>query len=259
VQWLRSLFSPRPDEGEPLNETHDRAEDRYRSSGEETESNPPSASAGQSRHVHDLFREVQQLRQKNESLENRVKRLEEQTERLESKVDELYYGPRSTRESEPVSSRKPFHSGGSSSFSPSVPPRSSPPLPKWAESSSPSGSIRLESLEQAVTETLRNLELGHLGSDELLRTVQSRLDGAQIEIQPLGRQSQDGWQMLALLIPQSQEGVLLVSPGELVDSDVAQYFEGEYGRRIRSCRMPARVQREGSGFSVLRKGRVEIS
>jgi hypothetical protein len=255
VAWLRSVF--RREDGKWLNETHDRSEDRRQRDigGEMLKDRPPNTvSSTQGNHMDRLFPEVQELRRKNEFLEARVGRLEERTQQLESQIDDLY-GPQLNRDFGSSRVRKPSYDGNSS-----APPRSSAsPLPTWAESSARSGSVRLESLEQAVTETLQDLELGHLGSTELLRTVQSRLGGAQIEMQLLGRQRHDGWQMLVLLIPQSQEGVLLVSPGELVYSDVAQYFEGEFGRRIRSCRMPAAVKREGSSLSVVRKGRIEIS
>jgi hypothetical protein len=236
-----------------LNEVHDRSEDRFRERPQADRAGlrrDPGMEEKKTTDVSDLFVEIHKLRSRHDHLERNLSQLQGRVDQLESFREEFYYGRPEPRRAAPEP--------------PGPLAIESPPVvskPKWASSQPQpvSSDLGLDALERAVTEALRISDLGRLGSDELGRHVQSQLGGAQISPQLLGRQRQDGWQMLFLSSPQSQDGVLLVSPGELMDAEVAQYFEGEYGRRIRGCRLPALVRREGNGFVVLRKGQVDIS
>jgi len=249
VAWLSP--AGQGEEGQLLNENHDRSEDRRQGQAPTTITAPRQVPNREEQNQFDvpaLFVDLRKLQSKHEALEGRFNRLQEQVNRLESTTDDFYYGRAKQPEVDPPQSTI----------------KAGSPISTPSKGSSPSAKIgnanvRLDSLERAVTDALRSSDLGSLEGDDLRRNVQLQLGGAQIDLQLLGRQRQDGWQMLLLFSPQSQEGVLLVSPGELVDPEVAQYFEGEYGRRIRSCRMPALVRREGNGLTVMRKGRVEIS
>jgi hypothetical protein len=253
VKWLNPASREEVEEDRVLNESHDRSEVRWqerapkamaahRQGADLEESNQFDGSA--------LFVEMRKLQSKHEALEDRLNRLQAQVNQLGSAVDDVYYGHHRPKQQPEVDRQDPVKTH---------PPNSTPPKADHASASHGNANVRLDSLERAVTDSLQASDLGSLEVDELRRTVQRQLGGAQIDLQLLGRQRQDGWQMLLLFSPQSHEGVLLVSPGELVDTEVAQYFEGEYGRRIRSCRMPALVRREGSGLTLVRKGRVEIS
>ena len=250
-EWLNPAVQV--EEGQLLNEDHDRSEDRGQEQALKEMTARWQGSDKEERSQLDvsaLFVDMRKLQSKHEVLEGRFNRLQEHVNRLESTVDDFYYGHRRTKEpeAEPPKNTIKNHSPVSSQ------PRGSNPLANPGNAD-----VRLDSLERAVLNALRSSDLGSLEGDELRKDVQLQLNGTQIDLQLLGRQRQDGWQMLLLFSPQSQEGVLLVSPGELVDTEVAQYFEGEYGRRIRSCRLPALVRREGNGLTVVRKGQVEIS
>ena len=67
------------------------------------------------------------------------------------------------------------------------------------------------------------------------------------------------WQIAALLLPSTGQGLAVVSPGGLADSEIMKFFEVDFGRRIFACTQPARVVRSGQQISVSRKGRVESS
>lgn len=119
-------------------------------------------------------------------------------------------------------------------------------------------SVDLQTLNEAICRFLAR-ESGSWEIEQLIQSLQRSSDGtAPIEIQHLGSYSSGEWRLVALW-PQRSQGLVLVSAGELVDDDIARYFDVSFGRRIITCRQPARVSRNGNEVTVLQKGKVESS
>ena len=116
----------------------------------------------------------------------------------------------------------------------------------------------IDAVEQAVCRALDEVHQGAFDLESLVQRIQSA-SSCKLDLEFLGPHSQNEWRMVILWSGGESEGLVLVSRGELVDSEITQYFEGEFGRRIISCRRPARVVRRGGQVGVSRKGLVENS
>jgi hypothetical protein len=116
----------------------------------------------------------------------------------------------------------------------------------------------IDAVEQAVNRALDEAYQGGLDLESLVQRIQSA-SRVKLDLEFLGPHSQSEWRMVILWSGGENEGLVLVSRGELVDSEITPYFEGEFGRRIISCRRPARVVRRGGQVGVSRKGLVENS
>ena len=134
-----------------------------------------------------------------------------------------------------------------------------PKTARYERVASPQDSVTLHALEEAICRFL-STEQGNWDVDRLLDSVQHS-SGSSISpnVEHLGPHAFGEWRLVALWPQNSQQGLVLVSSGELVDDDVARYFDVSYGRRVIGCRQPARVSRSGGVVSVLRKGKVESS
>lgn len=258
VFWLVSRVQKNSDEVEeddqPLNDKHDRR-DYLSSQREEFESLITQAPLLQA----DLNSETPSAKIKE--LEKRLKDIEQRVLRVEFKLDKPEQGQPIFRDRSPKTGTS---GGGYSSEAASYsPPQRQPSVYNRSESyervpSAPK-SVDLQTLNEAICRFLAQ-ESGSWEIEQLVQSVQRSSDGnAPIEIQHLGSYSSGEWRLVALWPQRSQEGLALVSSGELVDDDIAKYFEVSFGRRIIACKQPARVSRSGSEVTVLQRGRVESS
>lgn len=256
VFWLVSLVrkkkSLRTDErgGDTpfINKTHDRRDAPNRPR-EELESlitqTPPLQAGGSSENP------LPKLQNFEDAFRALVKKVNDIDGRLAELEQERYYppNPKSVEERRPVAGALA-----------SPPPRR--PAPAYntnQESRSHPASIDLSSLSQAVCRFLAD-QIGGWEIERLVQSVQRSMDGSvSIDVEHLVPHSSGEWRLVALWPQRSQEGLVLVSSGELVDDDIAKYFEVSFGRRIIACKQPARVSRSGNEVTVLQKGRVESS
>ena len=171
--------------------------------------------------------------------------------RLAELERELYY-PTSSK---PMDERRPLAEAQVSHPS----RRSEATHNTYEESRSHPPSIDLANLNQAVCRFLSE-ESGGWEIDRLVQSVQhSSAGNAPIKVEHFGPYSSSEWRLVALWPQSSREGLVLVSSGELVDDEIAKYFDVGFGRRIIACKQPARVSRSGSEITVLSRGRVESS
>jgi hypothetical protein len=122
-----------------------------------------------------------------------------------------------------------------------------------------SSAVDLRTLIRVVSPLLEE-EPGNWDIERLLESLRRTMDGNDsVEVQHLVP-ANDGKGRLVALWPQgSQEGLALVTSGELADDTIIRYFDVSFGRRIIACRQPARVSRSGDEVTVLNKGKVESS
>lgn len=252
--WLVSLVRKRPDDpvedAQPFNETHDRRDYPERPQEEFgsliTQTQPSQVSRGSSGNTPSADLII--LKDAYKALAKKVNEIDARLTEFER---ERYYSTNSK------TMREGEHRA--EALAPPPPTRLTPPYDSYQESRAHPAPIDLSALNQAVCRFLAQ-ESGSWEIEQLVRSVQRSSDGnTPIEVQHLGSYSSGEWRLVALWPQRSQEGLVLVSSGELVDDDIAKYFEVSFGRRIIACKQPARVSRGGSEVTVLQKGRVESS
>jgi len=117
----------------------------------------------------------------------------------------------------------------------------------------------IETLDHALCQALAAQTSAKVEIDALLADIRNQIGDVRIDVEYFGQRVTGQWQIAALLLPSTGQGLAIVSPGGLADSEVMSFFEVDLGRRIFSCIQPARVARAGNQLSVLRKGRVDNS
>jgi hypothetical protein len=259
VFWLRKK---RTDKREAwlLNETHDRRDPPSKPQEEfgsslitQTPPAPPSQASPMSMSSENApwAAEIQIIKDAFRSLAKKVEGFESRLAELEQERHDRYY----SQNPKPIEERKPL---AADPASPS-PRRPAQGYNTYRESQSRPSAIDLSSLSQAVCRFLAD-QTGSWEIERLIQSVQRSMDGnASIEVEHLVPYSSGEWRLVALWPQRLQEGLVLVSSGELVDDDIARYFDVSYGRRIIACKQPARVSRNGNEVTVLQKGKVESS
>ena len=191
-----------------------------------------------------------EIKNVKEALRALAKKVDGSDSRLAELERQLYYSPNP----KPMEERRPV------AAAPASPPkRPAPTHNTYRESQSRPSSSNLSSLSQAVCRFLAD-QTGSWEIERLVQSVRGSMDGnASIDVEHLVPYSSGEWRLVALWPQRSQEGLVLVSSHELVDDDIARYFDVSYGRRIIACKQPARVSRSGNEVTVLQKGKVESS
>ncbi len=259
--WLvrRKSTDELGDDAPFLNETHDRR-DYSKKPPEEVGSlitqAQPSQKSGSSENAP--WAELKILRAAYKSLEKKINEIDARLAEFER---ERYY-PTSSK---PLQERRPS-AGGPASPPPRRPAPADDTYPAYdtyekPQSSHPyPSSIDLSNISQAVCRFLAD-QTGGWEVERLVQSVRGSMGGnSSINVEHLVPHSSGEWRLVALWPQNSQEGLVLVSSGELVDDDIARYFDVGFGRRIIGCRQPARVSHSSGGeIMVLQKGRVESS
>jgi hypothetical protein len=194
--------------------------------------------------------------QKLSELQNRVDTLVEKLEKLRQEVlNRKFSGDENpdlkrnygdpVRPSENLPPRSSAHLGGST-------PK---PAPKRSSASEPT----FEALERALCQAMAGQTSTGLEIDTLLTDIRDQMGDVWIDVEYIGQRVTGQWHIAALFLPSTGQGLAIVNPNGLVDSEIMNFFEADIGRRVFACIQPARVARSGKQISVLRKGRVDSS
>lgn len=252
-RWSGSGTGPTRTGERLLNPTHDRGDDvgRYRQAEHDlpwVQTLSPSLEAGEGSD------EMSQVNAKIQNILRRLERVEAGLKGLESEL-RYYSSQKETTGATGVTSRN-YASAVVSSPKQPVPADT---LSSSRRSPTASPPADLSSLTQAVCAFLAE-QSGGYEIDQLVQSVERALPGSvKIEVQHLVASRPGEWRLVALWLRGSNEGLVLVSSGELFDADIAKYFEASFGGRVTACRQPGRISRAGGEITVLQKGRAECS
>jgi hypothetical protein len=192
-------------------------------------------------------------------LSERVNALDETIYRLCKKVTSQEFSSDENLDRTPKRNYDDFSHPISPPIPPSPPPsrgqQPAPAAPNRAFASEPT--VEIETLARAVEKALAGQTSAGLEIESLLAGIRDQV--GRIDVEYIGQRVTGQWQIAALVLPSTGEGLAIVSPGGLADSEVMNFFEVDFGRRIFACIQAARVVRSGQQISVSRKGRVESS
>ncbi|MEO6191676.1 MAG: hypothetical protein ABIS20_01585 [Thermoanaerobaculia bacterium] len=132
--------------------------------------------------------------------------------------------------------------------------------PPFRKASARGNKFTIDTLDRSICQALADQTSTGLEIESLLADLRSGTPDVPLVVEYVGQRIGNRWQIAVFVLP-SNQGLAVVSPGGLADSEVSTFFEVDYGRRIFACIQPARVERSGTGkeFTVRRKGRVESS